>query len=125
METLYDILGVVPSADKIECGCAFKSKMLELLGNKFELRNTLWQQQKINEMFALIEAIRIVGHGDRKVLYHKQLIAAGVICPVCEGSGQNKMEEGFASSTRSCIACGGSGKNREVYETDGGVNGKK
>ena len=53
METLYDILGVVPSADKLDCGRAFKSKMLALLGDEFEFRSNLWQQQHIDKMTAL------------------------------------------------------------------------
>ena len=116
METLYDILGVVPSADKLDCGRAFKSKMLALLGDEFEFRSNLWQQQHIDKMTALIEAIRIVGHGDRKAVYDKKLLAAGVICPVCEGHGFNILR--FIQQ-RGCIACGGTGKAKRYVETDG------
>lgn len=107
--THYDTLDVMPSADKLACGYAFREAMLELLDPDFESRSSMWQSQKLNEMSELIEAIRILGHGDRKAKYDQELRKNGVLCGLCDGSGKVMARHGLGGIP--CVACGATGKS--------------
>jgi hypothetical protein len=109
-DTLYDTLGVNPSADKVTCGQAFRTKMLALLEPEFEVRSSMWQSQQLGAMAKLIEAIGTLGHGDRKECYDRQLRKNGILCSLCEGGGRILGRYGMGGIP--CAACEGTGKSK-------------
>ena len=113
----YDTLDLLPAADRFACACAFREAMLELLEPDFAARSTMRQQQKLDDMTVLIDALRILGHGERKARYDQELRKNGVLCSLCDGSAKILTQHGMGGIP--CVACGATGKSSNYLPTQG------
>lgn len=113
MRTLYDILGIVPAADQREVCLAYSRLVTQELDDG-DIHGSMWWSPRLETIAKATEAMKTLVHGDRRKAYDKKLIAANLICPLCEGKGRNKFGMGLQS--RVCIACGGSGKAVQYKE---------
>jgi len=112
VDTLYDVLGIVPAASHSEVIVTYQMGVArELHGG--EGKSSLWWNERLDRIAQMTEAMKVLVHGDRRTAYNKKLAALAIICSLCQGQGINKFEGDLQS--RTCMACGGSGKALKEY----------
>jgi DnaJ-class molecular chaperone len=116
MDTLYDILGIVPASSHNEVVEAYQSGVRALLDGG-DFKSSMWWWPNLEKIDEMTQAMKTLVHGDRRHDYNRKLMAQGIICSLCEGRGWNRMDG--CLTERTCIACDGSGKSLLRYAEKG------
>lgn len=108
--TLYDTLGVVPAAKPWDIAKAYRNAVVKMLDDDFYARSGTRHFQEACAVAKLTAAFVVLCSSERRLGYDRKLIARGLICPVCQGSGEILDRERGLKPALPCAACDETGK---------------
>lgn len=98
MQTHYEVLGVIPSADLEEIKAAYRQKARELHPDTGE--------EDASKFAKCAEAYKTLSDSTQRRQYDKYLRFILDACPVCKGSGASFKFRSFSVVVRERVNCG-------------------
>jgi DnaJ-class molecular chaperone len=108
--TLYEVLGVAPSASEFEVHAAFLALAKKYHPDKFKLDSK--RQREMTDVFAAITAAHaVLKDKARRKQYDATLQLVGKPCGTCSGKGTVTKQKTFTRTEQvKCVMCGGTGQ---------------